>query len=60
MAPEAGERPASSCFRLRNLILVMRKDEIDAPTMNVERFAKQIDCHRRALEVPARTTTSPR
>src|SRR5438552_4441488 len=59
MAPESGELPARRSLGLRDLILVMRKDEIGAAAVNVQRLTKEIDCHRRALEVPTRTAAPP-
>src|SRR5262245_66159920 len=39
--------------RLRDLVLVMWEDEIDAATVDVELFAEVPPGHRRALDVPA-------
>src|SRR5215468_10480365 len=41
--------------RLRDLILMMRKDEVDAPAVNIEHVAEKRLGHGRALDVPART-----
>src|ERR1700740_3446484 len=51
---------AESCAALRNLIFVMRKDEVDASAMNVKSFAKMLPAHRRAFDMPARAAASPR
>src|SRR6266705_1013560 len=37
---------------------MMREDEIDAAGVNVKRFAEIFHGHRRALDVPARTTAA--
>src|ERR1043165_8692940 len=47
-------------FTLRDLILVMREDEIDTAGVNVKRLAKIVHRHRRALDMPARTSASDR
>ena len=53
--PEARELPAGRAFGLRDFVLVMRKDQIDAAAMNVDRRRpEQPQRHRRALDVPAR------
>ena len=54
--PEARERPAGGAFALRDFVLVMREDEIDAAGMDVDRrLAEQPERHRRAFDVPAGT-----
>src|SRR4051812_46675189 len=56
MNPEPGELLSGGPFTLRNLVLVMGKDQIHAPRMNVDgRGAQQPQRHRRALDVPTRT-----
>src|SRR5690349_928992 len=40
--------------RLRDFVLVMRKDEIDAAAMDVEYLAEMLPGHRRAFDMPAR------
>src|ERR1051325_8637811 len=47
-------------FTLRDLILMMREDEIDAAGVNVKRLAKVLHRHRRALDMPARTAATDR
>src|SRR5689334_22633738 len=42
--------------RLRNLVLVMRKNEIDAAAVDVEGLAQMFPRHGRALDVPSRPT----
>ena len=55
MNPEARELLAGERFRLRDLILVVRKDQIDAAGMDVERCAEVLNGHHGALDVPAGT-----
>src|SRR5438093_2604407 len=55
------ERLPRRALRLRDLILVMRENQIDAAGMDIERLNAAalpdlVECHRRAFEVPARTT----
>ena len=45
---------------LRDLVLVMGEDEVDAAAMNVEYFAQMLPAHGRALDVPAGAATAPR
>src|SRR3954463_528990 len=52
-------RHAECTAGLRDLVLVMGKDEIDAAAVNVEAFAKMLPAHRRALEMPAGTAPAP-
>ena len=60
MAPESGKRPAGCRFRLGDLVLVVREDEVDAAAMDVEGLAKEIQRHRGALQVPAGPAAPPR
>ena len=54
--PEARELLAGRAFALRDLVLVMRKHQVDAAGVDVDRrFAEQPQRHRRALDVPAGT-----
>ena len=53
VAPDADEAFAGRCFRLRDLVLVVRKDVVDAAAVDVEALAEQCHAHRRALDVPA-------
>src|ERR1700730_11063492 len=39
--------------RLRDLVLVVRKSEINAAAVDVEDFAEMLPRHRRAFDVPA-------
>src|SRR6185312_12808709 len=59
VAPEARKGRAGRRLGLRDLVLVMREDQIDSAGMNVERLAEQVDRHRRALQVPARAAAAP-
>src|SRR5579864_3678600 len=45
---------------LRDLILMVGKDEIEPAAMNVDRFAKVGPDHRRAFDVPAGAPAAPR
>ena len=61
--PEARERLAGRALALRDLVLVVREDQIDAAGVDVDRrLAEQPQRHRRALDVPARAARarSPR
>src|SRR5262245_33624515 len=49
------DRRAESAARLGDLVLVVREDEVDAATVNVESLAEMGPRHRRALDMPART-----
>jgi hypothetical protein len=51
--PETGERLAGERFRLRDLVLMVRKDEVHAARVQVERIAQVLDGHHGALDVPA-------
>ena len=54
--PEARELPASRTFGLRDLVLVVRENKVDAACVDVHRrVAEEAERHRRALEVPARS-----
>ena len=44
---------AEGAARLRDLVLVVRKDEVDAAAVDVEGLAEMLPAHRRALDVPA-------
>ena len=54
--PEPCERLAGDGFRLRNLVLVMRKDQVDAAGVNIQRLAQIPHRHRRTFDMPARTS----
>ena len=51
--PEARERLAGERLRLRDFVLVMREDQVDAAGVDVERLAQVLDGHHGALDVPA-------
>ena len=46
--------------RLRDLVLVVREHEVAAATVDVEAVAEDLQRHRGALDVPARTARAPR
>src|SRR5580658_10099130 len=54
MQPISDERLAGEGLGLRDLIFVMRKDEIDSAGVNVERLAQILHGHHGTLDVPAR------
>src|SRR5205085_1856349 len=59
--PKAHEWPTvMRRLALRELVLVMRKDQIDAAAMDVEGLAEMRLAHRRAFDVPARPAAAPR
>src|SRR5262249_35024678 len=53
--PISRESLAGCSLRLRNLVFVMRKNQIFTAKVYIESVAKVFHCHRRALDVPART-----
>src|SRR5262245_10986545 len=58
--PEAGKRLHRRALSLRDLVLVMRKDQVDAAGVNVNRGAiEQPKRHRGALDVPSRPALHP-
>ncbi len=59
MAPDPRELDPGRPLRLRNLVFVVRKNEIHAPAVDVERVAEMLASHRRALQMPARAAESP-
>src|ERR1700719_3405150 len=61
MPPVSRERaPIMRTDTLRDLVLVMREDPIEAAAVNVESLTQRVLGHRRALDVPAGAATSPR
>ena len=55
--PEARKGLAGGSLRLGDLIFVVRKNQVDAPSMNIDRrIAKQTERHGRALDVPPRSS----
>src|SRR5260370_2983533 len=54
------ERLARRALRLRNLVLMIDRDMVEAARMNIERLAEVLHRHRRALDMPSRVATSPR
>ena len=51
---------AERALRLRDLVLVVREDQVGAAAVDVERLAEVAVRHRRALDVPARDGPVPR
>ena len=60
MHPVTDERQPGGALGLRDLVLVMRENEVLAAAMEIERLAEVLDAHRRALEVPAGASRPPR
>jgi hypothetical protein len=58
--PEAREGPTGVGLRLRDLVLVVREDQVGAAAMDVESLAQVALRHGRALEVPAGSPRAPR
>src|SRR5438552_16177765 len=58
MQPRPHEWPTRRRFALGELILVVRKDEVDPARVDVERRPEVPHRHRRALDVPTRPTRS--
>src|SRR5690242_4144170 len=59
--PEARERRTCvGAAALRNLILVMRENEVEAAAVDVDGLAKVGADHRRAFDMPAGTAPPPR
>ena len=57
--PVARERAAARGLALRALVLVMRKHQVSAAAVDVERKPQVLARHGRALDVPARTPLAP-
>src|SRR5580765_4079257 len=53
-------RLQTSAFALRDLILVMREDEVFAAQMQIEAGPEDFHAHGAALDVPARPAFAPR
>ena len=56
--PVANKLFSGRAFALRDLIFVMRENEIDAAGVNVECLAEILHRHRRAFDMPARTAAT--
>ena len=50
---------AEGATALRDLVLVVREDQVEAAGMDVESLAQMLRAHRRALDVPARPAATP-
>src|SRR5688572_25217546 len=59
MHPVARKRQAKCALGLGNFIFMMRKHQVSAAAMDVERLAKIFAAHRRTLDMPARTARTP-
>src|SRR2546422_20806 len=58
--PVAGERQFRGVrFRLSNLVLVVRKDEVLSTTVDIDLLSQVLQVHRRAFDVPAGATGTP-
>src|SRR5262245_58301266 len=57
--PEIDEALAARTLALRDFVFVMRKDEILAAAVQIERGPAVLHAHRRALDVPARAAGAP-
>jgi hypothetical protein len=51
---------AMRAYALRDLVLVMREDQVEPAAMDVERLAQFAFAHRRAFDVPAGAAAAPR
>src|SRR5688500_15405620 len=60
MDPVARELLPGRAFRLRDLVLVMRKLQVLTAGVKVKGLAKVFHGHRRALDVPARPAAAER
>src|SRR5262245_61794262 len=59
MHPVSGERDSSERLGLNELVLVMRKDEIEPTAVDVEMFPQVLHAHGRAFDMPAGPTRTP-
>jgi hypothetical protein len=57
--PVAGEGLAGVRLGLRDLVLVMREDQVVAAAVDVDLFAQELHAHGRAFDVPARPALAP-
>src|SRR5207302_10476061 len=60
MEPEPGQLAVVRGLRLRDLVLVVRKHQVDATRVDVERVAEVALAHGRAFDVPAGPARSER
>ena len=51
--PEAREWLSGERFRLRDFVLMMRKDQVDAARVDIQRLAQILNGHHGAFDVPA-------
>src|SRR4051812_29427887 len=60
MQPQSRERLPARGLALRDLVLVMREDEVPSAAVDVEGGPEILLAHRRALDVPSGPAFSPR
>ncbi len=60
MHPIACKSLAGDGFGLSDFVFVMRENKVVSATMNVDLFAEMSHIHRRAFNMPTRTTGTPR
>ena len=59
MHPITGERLSSCEFTLRDFVLVVRKKQVFACNVHVQRFTEVFHCHSGAFNVPPRSAFAP-
>lgn len=57
---DEGHIPIPICLALRNLIVVVRKRQINPTRVNIYHFPQNLRAHDRALDMPARPALPPR
>ena len=60
MHPDIGEGAAMRAFGLGDFVLVVRELQIGAAAVDIEMIAEQGAAHGRTLDMPTRTTITPR
>ena len=58
--PITDHRFAVAAFALRDLVLVMRKDQVQSAAVDVEGFSQQLAAHGGAFDMPAGPSRAPR
>src|SRR5689334_8732702 len=58
--PEAGEVHTRRTARLRDLVLMVRENEVFAAAMNIERLREMFHRHGGAFDMPAGASAPPR
>ena len=59
MHPDVGKGSVVGALALRNLVFVVREDQIRTTTVDVESLAQIVAAHGRAFDVPTRATLTP-